>query len=95
MDFSDRDSTERRRRVSISTLPELTRASTFEIELDIALSKFRFRAKKVWRIFKKAGRVVGKVIWIIILTPWWPLIGFFILADKLNVFMGQKDVNER
>ncbi|KAI4866067.1 hypothetical protein F4820DRAFT_447363 [Hypoxylon rubiginosum] len=75
MDFSDRDSTERRRRVSISTLPELTRASTFEIELDIAL--------------------IGKVIWIIILTPWWPLIGFFILADKLNVFMGQKDVNER
>ncbi|KAI1208485.1 uncharacterized protein F4807DRAFT_468712 [Annulohypoxylon truncatum] len=76
---------ERPRRVSISSLPKLTRAGTFEIEFSYAVSKLRYRTKKVIKILKKIGKPIGKVLKYIIFAPFLPCTLFFILFDKIMV----------
>ncbi|KAI2465025.1 hypothetical protein F4781DRAFT_439085 [Annulohypoxylon bovei var. microspora] len=83
--------TERPRRVSISTLPELTRAGTFEIEFTYAINKHRYQAKQFMKTLKKILKAVGRVLKYIALVPCLPGAIFFILADKVMMAMQRED----
>ncbi|KAI1463081.1 uncharacterized protein F4812DRAFT_464080 [Daldinia caldariorum] len=72
-----------RRHVSISTLPRLTRAGTFEIETRLLARHIRHRVRKFVKFCKKLARAVGRIIKYLVFVPCLPNVCFFILADKV------------
>ncbi|KAI0888555.1 uncharacterized protein GGS22DRAFT_184137 [Annulohypoxylon maeteangense] len=83
----------RPRRVSISTLPELSREGTFK--LDHSVSKTRYRLDKASKVLKKTGKPICKVLKVVIAAPFMPCILFFVLFDKIAVATQQKKDEKR
>ncbi|KAI1801082.1 hypothetical protein F4811DRAFT_574556 [Daldinia bambusicola] len=69
--------------VSVNSLPKLTRAGTFEIEMHLLKRNIRWRAHKLGELCKKLARGVGKILKYLIFIPCLPNVCFFILADKV------------
>ncbi|KAI3316690.1 hypothetical protein HD806DRAFT_541974 [Xylariaceae sp. AK1471] len=72
------------RRLSISELPKLTRASTVEIEMMHLKLYARYYAKKLGRVSRTVGNALKWTATIIFLLPMLPTTLFFILADKVT-----------
>ncbi|KAI1652943.1 hypothetical protein F4813DRAFT_287159 [Daldinia decipiens] len=89
---TDRD--ELRRRVSISTLPRLTRAGTFEIEIRYFMKHVRHRARKFEKLCKRLASVISGILKYLAFAPYLPCVCFFILADKFGTSTEHESIEE-
>ncbi|KAI1642360.1 uncharacterized protein F4817DRAFT_353164 [Daldinia loculata] len=89
---TDRD--ELHRHVSISTLPRLARAGTFEIEIHYFMKHLRYRARKLGKLCKRLARVIGRILKYLAFALYLPCVCFFILADEFGMSTTQKSTEE-
>ncbi|KAI1473768.1 hypothetical protein F4774DRAFT_403114 [Daldinia eschscholtzii] len=83
-----------RRHVSISTLPRLTRARTFEIETHLLMKHMQYRVRKLGKSCTKLARAISKILKYLAFAPYLPSICFFILVDKVITSMRSDSTDE-
>ncbi|KAI8956857.1 hypothetical protein F5Y11DRAFT_129191 [Daldinia sp. FL1419] len=87
MDHSRTNGERLSRRVSISSLPRLSRATTFDIEMHYFMKHVRHRARKAGKSCKQIFSFITRFLKYIAFAPCSPIVCFFVVADKVVMSM--------